>query len=79
MRQIAGILLKNMIQSYFTELYEKFGGEMEVIENLLFAMLMRIGQSVSQQADSALIEGKKVFSELCLIISRIVKKKFFEN
>ena len=47
-RQIAGILLKNMIQSYYTELYEKFGGEMEVIENLLFAMLMRIGQSVSQ-------------------------------
>lgn len=84
-RQLAGILLKNLIQSYYDQLCERFPDEMQSVQAILFAMLVDIGTKAQNAAAvpssdlQSVALGRKIYVELCLMLSQIVKKQFLAD
>jgi hypothetical protein len=62
-KQFAAIVLRNSIQTYFSDIENKFESELVMVEKVLFVVLETEGIS------------KKVYQELSLIVSKICQKR----
>ena len=63
-QQVAAIILRNSLQTYYSQIHSNFPDELKLIEKVLYILIESEGL------------GKKSYTELLLIISKLCQKRF---